>query len=219
MKYSEILNQAKKELKHKETFSNGITSLLSLRNALLEEVNNIFTNTSIDEFSMQPLIKSKGYDSKTIGYSIYHIARIEDIVVNTLILNEVEVFTSNCYKNRLHSTINTTGNELVGLEIKEFTSKLDIYELHNYYIDVTNKTNKFISNLTYSKLKEKISEESKNRLIEANVVSKDQLAYWLIDYWASKDILGLIGMPLTRHHIMHIEASNRIKQAIDKKKK
>ncbi|MDD6401173.1 MAG: phage head-tail adapter protein, partial [Lachnospiraceae bacterium] len=39
-------------------------------------------------------------------------------------------------------------------------------------------------------------------------------AVWLIDYWCSKDISGLIKMPLSRHWIMHIEAANRIKEKI-----
>jgi len=37
---------------------------------------------------------------------------------------------------------------------------------------------------------------------------------WLIDYWCGKDIRGLIQMPFSRHWIMHIEASLRIKNKI-----
>lgn len=43
---------------------------------------------------------------------------------------------------------------------------------------------------------------------------KEESAVWLIDYWCSKDISGLIKMPLSRHWIMHIEAANRIKEKI-----
>lgn len=44
-----------------------------------------------------------------------------------------------------------------------------------------------------------------------NVVSQDENASWLIDCWCGKDIRGLIQMPFSRHWIMHIEASLRIK--------
>lgn len=47
-----------------------------------------------------------------------------------------------------------------------------------------------------------------------NVVSNDENAIWLIDYWCGKDIRGLIQMPFSRHWIMHIEASLRIKNKI-----
>ena len=45
-------------------------------------------------------------------------------------------------------------------------------------------------------------------------MSKDESAIWLIDYWCGKDIRGLIQMPFSRHWIMHIEASLRIKNKI-----
>ena len=43
-----------------------------------------------------------------------------------------------------------------------------------------------------------------------NVVSSDEEAVWLIDYWCGKDFRGLIQMPFSRHWIMHTEACLRI---------
>ena len=63
-------------------------------------------------------------------------------------------------------------------------------------------------------MKKKISEERKEHLKLLNVVSNDENAIWLIDYWCGKDIRGLIQMPFSRHWIMHIEASLRIKNKI-----
>ena len=57
-------------------------------------------------------------------------------------------------------------------------------------------------------------DEDKERIRKLDVVSNDEDAIWLIDYWCSKDIKGLIKMPLSRHWIMHIEAANRIKEKI-----
>ena len=37
---------------------------------------------------------------------------------------------------------------------------------------------------------------------------------WLVNYWCSKNIKGLIQMPFSRHWIMHIEAINRIKSKL-----
>ena len=47
-----------------------------------------------------------------------------------------------------------------------------------------------------------------------NVVNDSEKAIWLIDYWCSKDIRGLIQMPFSRHWIMHTEACLRIKNKI-----
>lgn len=44
-------------------------------------------------------------------------------------------------------------------------------------------------------------------LVLGSVIS---FVVWLIDFWCRKNIRGLIQMPLSRHWIMHIEASIRI---------
>lgn len=48
-----------------------------------------------------------------------HIFRIEDIVVNSLILNRKEVLKK--YEKKIDSSIITTGNELVGKDIVDFS--------------------------------------------------------------------------------------------------
>lgn len=75
-------------------------------------------------------------------------------------------------------------------------------------------TNELLKHLTYSDLMRKMTERDKKDLKRLDVVSKDEKAYWLIDYWCGKDVRGLIQMPFSRHWIMHIEASLRIKNKI-----
>lgn len=67
-----------------------------------------------------PFANAKGYHNKTIAYSIWHIARIEDIVAHTLIANDEQVFFSGNWQKEIGSPIITTGNELVKDEIKNF---------------------------------------------------------------------------------------------------
>ena len=87
-------------------------------------------------------------------------------------------------------------------------------ELYFYIFEVKDSTEKIINSLSYDELKKKRPEERKEHLKSLNVVSNDENAIWLIDYWCGKDILGLIQMPFSRHWIMHIEASLRIKEKI-----
>ena len=87
-------------------------------------------------------------------------------------------------------------------------------ELYSYIFEVKDSTEKIISSLSYDELKKKILEERKEYLKSLNVVSDDENAIWLIDYWCGKDIRGLIQMPFSRHWIMHTEACLRIKNKI-----
>jgi len=108
----------------------------------------------------------------------------------------------------------TTGNELVREQIAEFSEQLNINELYSYIFEVKESTKKIVRRLSYEDLKKKITEDRKEYLKSLKVVSNNENAVWLIDYWCSKDIRGLIQMPFSRHWIMHIEASSRIRNKI-----
>ena len=75
-------------------------------------------------------------------------------------------------------------------------------------------TEAILWDLSYEDLKRKILVERKEQLESLSVVSKDESAIWLIDYWCNKDVRGLIQVPFSRHWIMHIEACLRIKNKI-----
>lgn len=212
--WSELNKTIQAQIKKRDTFKAGICSLFELRNILMETVNTFKSELNREEFCAIPFIDSDGYHSKTIAYSLWHIFRIEDIVAHTLINDDEQVFFSHDYQKRIGSPIITTGNELVKQQIADFSKALDIDELYSYISDVKESTENIIDKLTFDDMKRKITDERKNILRSLNVVSTDENAVWLIDYWCGKDIRGLIQMPFSRHWIMHIEAALRIKNKI-----
>lgn len=212
--WSELNKAMQTKLRKSDTYQMGLDTLFDLRNQLMNTVTSFKNELSREEFNAIPFINAKGYHSKTIAYSIWHVFRIEDIVAHTLINEDEQIFFAGNYQERTNSPIITTGNELKKEEIAEFSKQIDITELYSYIFDVKNSTEKIISSLSYSDLKKKITKNRKEYLKSLNVVSSDENAIWLIDYWCGKDIRGLIQMPFSRHWIMHIEASLRIKNKI-----
>ena len=208
---SEINKTMQLQIKKKDTFSTGIDTLLELRRTLMEQIVQFRNELADADFYAMPYMNAKGYHNKTIAYSLWHIFRIEDIVAHSLIANDEQIFFKGDYQSRIKSPIVTTGNELVKEEIKEFSKKLSIEELYNYITDVDGATTQILKTLTYSDMKEKISDDRRKQLETLNVVSTDENAYWLIDYWCGKDVKGLIQMPFSRHWIMHIEACLKIR--------
>ena len=213
--WSEALKSIQQKMK-KDTFAQAICELKKLRCDLFEELMFLRTELSEKEFAMQPFINSKGYHNKTIAYSIWHMYRIEDIVLNTLINRREQVFFAGNYKSKIGADTCTTGNELVGEEIRLFSEKLNIDALFEYANEVRKCTDAYLDTLSYSELKRKFSEEDKDRLKAKGCVSEDELALWLIDYWCNKDVRGLILMPFSRHLISHTEAALRIRNGLKK---
>ena len=209
--WAEMNKTLQLQIKKKDTFAMGIDTLLELRRTLMEQIMQFKNELSDTDFCAMPYINAKGYHSKTIAYSLWHIFRIEDIVAHSLIANDEQILFVGDYQSRIKSPIITTANELEKEEIGEFSKKLSIEELYNYIVDVDKSTSQILKTLTYSDMKEKISDERRKQLETLNVVSEDENAHWLIDYWCGKDVRGLIQMPFSRHWIMHIEACIKIR--------
>ena len=203
-------NKQMQALLKKATLKEGIAELLSLRKLLMDEMLSWRSELTTEDYSKMPYMNANGYHSKTIAYSIWHIMRIEDIVVNTLILNCDEILFTNQYLKKINAPIITTGNELVKEEIAEFSKRLDLDALYEYVEAVRQKTDAWLLTVSYDDLNTRFSDGDKNRIRNCNVVSTAEEAEWLIDYWCNKDVKGLLKMPLSRHWIMHIEAAGRI---------
>ena len=209
--WAELNKTIQLQIKKKDTFELGIDTLIKLRKELMAQIMQFKKELSIDDFSAMPYMNAKGYHNKTIAYSLWHIFRIEDIVAHSLIADDEQVFFKGDYQSRINSPIITTANELVKEEIEDFSKKLSVEELYNYIIEVDISTTQISKELTFSDIKEKMTDEKRKSLEKLNVVSKDENAYWLIDYWCGKDVKGLIQMPFSRHWIMHIEACLKIR--------
>lgn len=212
--WSELNKVMQAQIKKKDSYKEGIRTLFDLRNRLMQTLISIKEESCREDFDAIPFINADGYHSKTIAYSIWHIFRIEDIVAHTVINEDEQVFFAGDYQTRINSPIITTGNELVKQQIADFSEQLNLKELYSYILEVKESTEKIVEGMSHGGLKRKIAEDRKEYLKSLNVVSTDENAVWLIDYWCNKDVRGLIQMPFSRHWIMHIEACLRIKNKI-----
>ena len=214
--WSDMNKEMQALLSKKASFTEGIGKLLELRKSLFEQITQIVTTFPEEAFDQMPFAGAEGYHSKTLAYSIWHIFRIEDIVAHEMIAEDQQVLFSQSFMETIHSPIITTGNELSGEEIVEFSRALNIKELYRYAQAVMKSTDQILMQLEYSDLKRRFGDEMIEKLQRTGCVSEAESANWLISYWCGKDILGLIRMPFSRHWIMHIEAMRRIKNKLCK---
>lgn len=212
--WTEINKEMQLLLRKKDAFSDGIEVCLKLRNTLSDAVQELCGRLSDEQYSLMPYPNAKGYHCKTIAYSIWHMARIEDITAHTLIVNDKQVLFKGSHSEEIGSPIITTGNELVGDEIVTFSKGLNIAGLLRYAGDVRASTDELLRDLSFDDTKRGFDDEDRRRIIASRCVSEDESAVWLIDYWCGKDVAGIIRMPFTRHLIMHIEAMMRIARKI-----
>ena len=209
-------NKRMQSLLTRTGFPEAKEQLLSLRSELFSVMPGWRETLRDSDWCAMPFMNAKGYHSKSVAYSIWHIMRIEDITVNTLIRNREQVFFSEDFDKKTGASVITTGNELSGSDIGTFSASLDISALYGYAAAVREETDRWLNDLSYEDLKQRFTDSDRQRIRDTRTVSTDESAVWLIDYWCGKDVSGLIRMPLSRHWIMHIEAAERIIEKLHK---
>lgn len=214
--WSRLNGALQTQLKQEATFLQGIDTLLTLRQELMAALLGLKVTLRREDFDAMPFPNANGYHSKTIAYSLWHIFRIEDIVAHDLICQDGEVFRD--FRDGISAPIITTGNELSGGEIPTFSRAIDLDALYAYAAAVKTATDTLLRQLSYRDLRRKFGDEDKARLRSLQVVSPDERACWLINYWCGKNVRGLIQMPFSRHWIMHVEASLRIRNKLQMEK-
>ena len=210
----ELCSKIKSEISNANTFHLGIGNLLLLRKRLFDTILQLKAELCRDDFNAMPFIGEDGFHSKTIAYSIWHIFRIEDIVSHTLINGDDQIFFFGNFQERIGSPIITTGNELIGHQIADFSASLDLDELYKYALSVKVITDWIIENMTFADLKRRITTADRLCLESLCVVSQSDNAKWLIDYWCGEDLKGLILMPFSKHWMAHIYACMLIRNKL-----
>lgn len=214
--WAEKIKEIHKLLGSEKTYKEAITKLIAFRGKMFKQISQIVNSYPNDAFYQMPFMNVKGYHSKTLSYSIWHIFRIEDIVSHELIAKDDQILFRDDFQRRIGAPILTTGNELEGEDIADFSRLLNVKELLSYSRAVMEATNEILNNLEYKDFKIKFTSEDEQRLKKTECVSDDENSAWLILYWCSKDVRGLIKMPFSRHWVMHIEAMRRIKNKLCK---
>jgi hypothetical protein len=144
---------------------------------------------------------------RTIAYGIWHSTRIEDITMSLLVSGDEQVFNLGNWKDKINSNISDTGNAMTGKEILDFSKNINMQELRSYRVVVGRKTREIIKNLTYEDMKRKFDKYRLQRIIDEGAVLDVEASNWLIDFWGRKNVSGIILMPATRHHVVHINES------------
>lgn len=166
-------------------------------------------------FCSMPTIKDE-----TIAWSLWHITRIEDITMNILVADGDQVIHKDNWLEKLGVEVCDTGNSMNDEEIIDLSSRLNMQELRRYRIAVGRKTREIIANLQPADLKQKMKADRLQRILAEGAVLNVEGANWLIDFWGRKNMAGILLMPVTRHQLVHINESIRLKkkcQVLEKK--
>lgn len=158
-------------------------------------------------FRTMPTVKDE-----TIAWSLWHVTRIEDITMSILVADEAQVIHRDNWLEKMNVRVYDTGNSMTDREIIDLSSKINMQELRKYRIAVGRMTREVIQNFQPEDLKRKMQSARLQRVLDEGAVLNVNGANWLIDFWGRKNVAGILLMPITRHHMVHINESMRLKK-------
>lgn len=188
------------------------SSEMSQINAVTFE-DELWNNLDEIVFRTMPTI-----NDETIAWSLWHLTRVEDITMNILVADADQVINTDNWLEKMQVKICDTGNSMTDEEIIELSSKINMQELRNYRIAVGRRSREMIRNFQPADLKRKMEAARLQRVLDEGAVLNVEGANWLINFWGRKNVAGILLMPVTRHHMVHINESMRLKKKMLHKK-
>ncbi|MBN1815567.1 MAG: DinB family protein [Anaerolineae bacterium] len=146
----------------------------------------------------------------SVAWLIWHIARCEDITMNLLVAGSPQVLNQDGWLERIKTPVGHTGNEMDKAGVARFSTSIDIGALRAYRVAVGRRTREIVKRLGPEDLKRKVDPARLQRVWDEGAVV--EAASYITDYWGKRNVAGLLLMPATRHHIVHLNEALKLKR-------
>jgi len=145
----------------------------------------------------------------SVVWSIWHIARIEDVTMNMLVAGDPQILHRDNWLEQMKIAARDTGNEMDGEGVAKLSATIEIEALRVYRLAVGRRTREIAAQLQLEQLKQKVEPSRLQQVREEGAVV--EAADYIVKYWGRRDIAGLLLMPPTRHSFLHLNEAMRIK--------
>lgn len=130
--------------------------------------------------------------------------------MNLLVAGSPQVLNRDGWLERIKAPICHTGNEMGEAGVADFSAVVDIGALRAYRVAVGRRTREIVRQLGPEDLKQKVDPARLQRVWDEGAVVK--AAGYITDYWGKRDVAGLLLMPASRHHIVHLNEALKLKR-------
>jgi DinB superfamily len=161
----------------------------------------VLDDLSPDQLRRLPPVKASGEVPHSLAWLVWHMTRCEDITLNRLVAGQPQVLLREGWLARLNTAARDTANAMTPAEVAEFSRQVDLEALRQYRLAVGRSTQQIARSLQPADLKRKVLPERMRQIWDEGAVV--EAAHVVPDYWAKRDVAGLLLMPATRHLLSH----------------
>ncbi len=169
-----------------------------------------FEDEILDDLTEEQFRRIPENEEHSIAWNFWHIARIEDTTMNLLAAGTPQVFDQEDWAGRLNTAFRDSGNEMSSTDLAKLSQELNFSALRAYRLVVGRRTREIVMQLTPERLYQKVDPQRMHKVYEVGALVP--AAQGIANYWAKRDIAGLLLMPASRHLITHLNESLRLKR-------
>lgn len=146
----------------------------------------------------------------SVAWSIWHIARIEDVTMNMLVAGRSQIVQEEKWLPEMKIDISHTGNAMDEAAVIQLSNQINIEALRAYRLAVGRGTREIAQQLQPEELNQKVDPVRLEQVVAEGAVVDE--AKGIIDYWGKRTISGLLLMPATRHNLVHLNEAMGLKR-------
>jgi hypothetical protein len=148
----------------------------------------------------------------SIAWILFHLARIEDITMNMLVVGTPQLFSRDGWAQKMNTTVLHSANRMDDASVARLSAEIDLPCLRQYRIAVARRTRQVVRKLKAEDFKRKVDPVRLQKVLDEGAVTPE--AREIVEYWGNKTVAGLLLMPPTRHCILHLNEGMRIRDKV-----
>lgn len=148
----------------------------------------------------------------SVAWILFHLARIEDITMNMLVVGTDQLFTRGDWVKQMNVAILHSANRMDVASVAHLSGEINIKSLRAYRMAVGKRTREIVKKLRLEHFKQQVDPARVEKVLLDGAVTLEAME--ILHYWSKKTIAGLLLMPPTRHCILHLNEAMRIKKVV-----
>jgi hypothetical protein len=137
----------------------------------------------------------------SVVWLLWHLTRIEDVTVNTLVRGTPEVLDRGAWPGRLGVETRHVGTGSDDDEVGDFSERVDLAALRAYRAAVGRETQSWLAAVDPDTLETVPEVETRLAVAPAAITERGA---WLRGFWVGKTGLWLVSFPVIAHGYLHI---------------
>lgn len=169
-----------------------------------------FTDAVLSDMSEEKIRDIPANGEHSVAWLFWHMARIEDVAMNTLVTGSPQILNQEDWLARLGVPLHHTGNNMDQESVERLSTSVDVNALQDYRVAVGRRTREIVQQLQPDDLTQKVEPVRVRQVMDQGDLV--EAASGIADYWGRRTISGLLLMPATRHNMVHLNEAFRLKK-------